>query len=250
MRAILLAAGVGSRIAPHIGNMPKSLVDVGGERLIVRTVEMLRRNHLEVTVITGFQHTLIEEALPPYEVDIVYNPFYKNTNSMGSLWFARDRIRGDEIMIANADVFYEQTLLDKAFACPYKNFLVRDTNRVDEGDYFFLTDNGRLLKYGKQLTREERDSEYVGFAFLRKDWVTRFRGRLNDMVEAGEYNLWWENVLYSFVDEGAHQVQTLDVAGEFWAEVDTVEDYNRILAYVAAKQAKASGDGTDAEAAR
>lgn len=240
MRAILLAAGVGSRIASHIGEMPKSLVDVGGEQLIVRTVEMLRRNHMEVTVVTGYKHTLIEDALAPYEVDIVYNPFYKQTNSMGSLWFARDRLRGDEIMIANADVFYEQTLLDKAFACPYKNFLVRDTNRADEGDYFFLTDEGRLLKYGKELTREERDSEYVGFAFLRRDWVTRFRNRLMDMVEAGEYNLWWENVLYSFVDEGEYPIQTLDVAGEFWAEVDTLPDYERILAYVAAKRERAA----------
>ncbi len=237
MRAILLAAGVGSRIASDIEQMPKSLVDVGGERLIVRTVKMLRANHMEVTVVTGYKHHLIEEALAPYEVDIVYNPFYKVTNSMGSLWFVRDRLRGDEIMIANADVFYEQSLLDKAFATKDKAFLVRDTNRVDEGDYFFLTDNGKLLKYGKQLTREERDSEYVGFAFLRKDWVTRFRARLGEMVEAGEYNLWWENVLYSFVDEGVHDVQTLDIAGEFWAEVDTLDDYNRILAYVDAKAA-------------
>lgn len=236
MRAILLAAGVGSRIASHIGDMPKSLVEVNGQHLIVRTVEMLRANHLEVTVVTGYKHELIEEALAPYEVDIVYNPFYKATNSMGSLWFARDRIYGDEIMIANADVFYEQSLLDKAFACRDKAFLVRDTNRVDEGDYFFLTENGRLLKYGKHLTREERDSEYVGFAFLRKDWITRFRHRLLAMVEAGDYNLWWENVLYSFVDEGEYPVQTLDIVGEFWAEVDTLEDYQRILAYVESKK--------------
>ena len=238
MRAILLAAGVGSRIAPDIEHKPKSLVDVGGERLIVRTVKMLRANHMEVTVVTGYKHTLIEEALAPYEVDVVYNPFYKVTNSMGSLWMARDRLRGDEIMIANADVFYEQSLLDKAFAAPQQAFLVRDTNRVDEGDYFFLTDNGRLLKYGKQLTRDERDSEYVGFAFLRHEWIKRFRDRLHDMVEAGDYNLWWENVLYSFVDDGEIPVETLDVAGEFWAEVDTLPDYNRILAYVAAKQAR------------
>ena len=66
--------------------------------------------------------------------------------------------------------------------------------------------------------------------------MTRFRNRLMDMVEAGDYNLWWENVLYSFVDEGEYTIQTLDVAGEFWAEVDTLPDYERILAYVAAKR--------------
>ena len=237
MRAILLAAGVGSRIAPHIGYIPKSLVDVGGERLIERTVKMLRANHMEVTVVTGFKHEMVEEALAPFEVDIIYNPFYAVTNSMGSVWMARHHLRGDEVMIANADTFYEQSLLDAAFANPEQAFLVRDTSRVDEGDYFFLTDNGRLLKYGKELTRDERDSEYVGVAFLRHEWIPRFRNRLADMVEGGNYNLWWENVLYSFVDDGEIPVPTMDIAGEFWSEVDTPSDYRRLLAYVESKAA-------------
>lgn len=239
MRAILLAAGVGSRIADDIHSLPKSLVDVGGEPLIVRTIKMLQRNHLEVTVITGYKHELLEKAIAPYEVDVVYNPFFRATNSMGSLWCARDRLMGSELLIANADVFYEQTLLDKAFECNEAAFLVNDTSRVEVGDYFFLTESGAIVRYGKELKLDERDSEYVGFAFLRGEWVSRFRRRLNEMVEGGRYDLWWENVLYSFVDDGSQKVNTLDVAGEFWAEVDTLSDYERILNYINEKSAEA-----------
>lgn len=232
MRAILLAAGVGSRIAGDIGDMPKSLVEVSGEPLIVRTVKMLRSLHMEVTVITGYKGFLIEEALAPFEIDIVYNPFYAVTNSMGSLWFARDSLKGSEVLIANADVFYEPTLLAMAFECPHDAFLMNDSTRVDEGDYFFLTEGDVLVKYGKELARTERDSEYVGLAFLRNDWVKRFRERLDAMVRNGEYGLWWENVLYSFIGEPSQQIHTLDVAGEFWAEVDTMSDYERIKDYL------------------
>ncbi len=233
MRAILLAAGVGSRIASEIGNMPKSLVEVNGEPLIVRTVKMLRRNHLEVSVITGFRHELIEEALRPYEVDIIYNPFYEVTNSMGSLWFARDRLVGSDILLANADVFYEQNLLDMLFSAEFDVLLANDSSRVDEGDYFFRTEDGYITQFGKELERHERDSEYVGMAILRNDWVRRFRKRLSDMVEHGEYGLWWENVLYSFVGEDEQNIRAMDVAGCFWAEVDTLADYERILAHIA-----------------
>ena len=68
MKAILLAAGVGSRISNDIGQMPKSMLDVNGQPLIVHTVELLQKNHIEVIVITGFKHRIIEETLNDYHV--------------------------------------------------------------------------------------------------------------------------------------------------------------------------------------
>lgn len=47
-----------------------------------------------------------------------------------------------------------------------------------------------------------------------------------DLVDNGEYNLWWENVLYTMTDK--HPVYVQNVDGKFWAEVDYIEDYERI----------------------
>ncbi len=231
MKAILLAAGIGSRIADDIGQMPKSMVDVGGRPLIVHTVELLQKNHIEVIIITGFKHRVIEEALKDYHVTVYYNPFFRVTNSIGSLWYARQEFYNtNDVMIANADVYYTQELLDKTFESQHHNFLLSDKTRADVGDYFFLSKNGVLQKYGKELTRGERDSEYVGIGVLKKDWVMKFHDRLCEMIENGEYNLWWENVLYSMV--GKEEIYTVDVDGIFWSEVDTIEDYKRVLEYV------------------
>ncbi len=230
MKAILLAAGVGSRISNDIGQMPKSMLDVNGQPLIVHTVELLQRNHIEVIVITGFKHRVIEDALKDHHVRIYYNPFFRVTNSIGSLWYARNEFfNTNELLIANADVYYTQELLDKVFASQYDNFLLADRTRADTGDYFFLSKDGVLQKYGKELKREERDSEYVGIGVLKKDWVLTFHDQLCNMIENGEYDLWWENVLYSLV--GRRPVYTVDVDGIFWSEVDTIEDYQRVLAY-------------------
>ena len=255
MKAILLAAGVGSRIAENIGNIPKSLMEVGDKPLIIHTVELLQKNGMDVVIITGFKHGMIEEALRERglmeehisedgkshaAVKVYYNPFYAVTNSIGSLWYARDEFGGKDIFIANADVFYTQELLDKVFAAKYDNFLLSDVSRADEGDYFFLTENNSLKKYGKKLTRDERNAEYVGIAVLRKEWVKRFRDRLCSMIEAGENDLWWEDVLYSFVDDKAIQsiaeqdkpvIHTVDVDGVFWSEIDTIEDYRRVVEF-------------------
>lgn len=230
MKAILLAAGVGTRIVKDIGPMPKSMLEVDGQPLIVHTVQLLQKNNMEVTVITGFQHRVIEEALKDLGVTIYYNPFYAVTNSIGSLWYAREELNTDEVFIANADVFYTQEMLDIVFGAKRSVFLLSDETRADQGDYFFLTSDGILEKYGKELTRAERNCEYVGMGVIKGEWVGRFRQRLCDLIESGSYNLWWENVLYSFV--GEQPIYTVDVNGCFWAEVDTIEDYQRVLDYI------------------
>lgn len=229
MKAILLAAGVGTRIINDINQQPKSMLDVGGVPLIVHTVELLQKNNIEVVVITGFKNEIIKKALEKYDVTFYYNPFYAATNSIGSLWFAREEFNTEEIFVANADVYYTQELLDIVLKAEQEVFLLSDESRADKGDYFFLTKNGILEKYGKELTREERNCEYVGIGVLKKEWVLLFKNRLCELIQSGNYNLWWENVLYSFV--GEKDIYTVDSEGCFWSEVDTIEDYQRVVEF-------------------
>lgn len=228
MKAILLAAGIGSRICNDIGQMPKSMLLINKQPLIVHTVELLKKNNIDVIIVTGYMHEMIEEAIKGLGVKVYYNPFFRVTNSMGSMWYARDElIAGEDIMIANADVYYTQELLNLVLSTEKDNFLLADKTRVNEGDYFFGSENGVLRRYGKQLLLEERDSEYVGISVLKNAWVDKFRTTLCRMVESGHYDLWWENVLYSLAEK--ENVYIVDVEGVFWSEVDTITDYQRVL---------------------
>ncbi len=227
MKAILLAAGVGTRIINDINQLPKSMVDVGGEPLIVHTVKLLKKNNIDVVVITGFKNEIIEKALDGYGVSFYYNPFYAVTNSIGSLWFAREEFNESEILVANADVYYTQDLLDIILNAKQDVFLLSDFSRADEGDYFFWTKDGLLEKFGKELSREERNCEYVGIGVIKNGWVNLFKDRLCEQIKSENYNLWWENVLYSYV--GERPVYTVDSEGCFWSEVDTIEDYRRVI---------------------
>ena len=53
--------------------------------------------------------------------------------------------------------------------------------------------------------------------------------KIETLIERQNHHLWWENVLYSFIDE--LEINVLDIEGLFWSEIDFIEDYNRILAY-------------------
>lgn len=234
MNAVLLAAGKGSRISKNIPNIPKSTLDVGGKPLIERTVGMMIEKGIRVTVVVGYEHIRIEELLKDYDVNIVYNPFFDVTNSIGSLWMARKYLTDDDVILANADVFWSETLLDYLLSKKQDAVMLADRSRVDEGDYFFATKNGKLVNYGKELKRDERDCEYVGIAKLSRQFVPTFVERLDEMVSNQQHDCWWENVLYSLAWK--QEINVADVEGRFWAEIDYIEDYYRILDYVKRKE--------------
>lgn len=234
MKAFLLAAGKGSRISKNIPNIPKCTLDVGGEPLIRRTVEMLLDNQIEVTVIVGYRYREIVRVLEGCPVHLVHNPFYDVTNSIGSLWMAENQglFSEEDTIIANGDVFWSQDILDfmKAKAPEGDIYMLGDSNRVLDGDYFFGTEEGILKRYGKELTLSERDCEYVGIAYLSAGFVPRFLNRLNEMIDEQCHGKWWEDAIYSL--SGEHPVPVKNIAGMFWAEVDFIEDYRRILDYI------------------
>ena len=232
MRAILLAAGRGTRISRMIEPIPKCTLPIKNVPLIRHTVEMLVEKGMDITVCVGYKKEQIYKALEGMKVDFVYNPFYDVTNIIASLWFAKQFLQG-ELLILNADVFFSPEILTLILNDSRDNVLAIDKTRIELGDYFFKTsDNGCLRKYGKELPLRERSGEYVGIAKLSSSFVPVFNQRLDKLIDMQQHDKWWENVIYSFTDNTENSIYTIDVNGLFWAEIDYFDDYERILNYL------------------
>lgn len=230
MKAILMAAGMGTRISQKT-NQPKSLLKVGETSIIRHTVEMLQTNNIDVSIILGFKSDLIINELSDLNVKFYINPFFRVTNSIASLWFAREELKDDEdIIFANADVYWEQDILDLLKNSTKDVIMLGDKTRVDVGDYFFKCKNDKIIDYGKDLDLTNRTCEYVGIAKISKEFMPEFIQNLDYLIKDEDYNLWWENILYSLSDR--KDIHVKDVEGKFWGEVDTIEDYDRILQHI------------------
>ncbi|MEW4285746.1 phosphocholine cytidylyltransferase family protein [Priestia koreensis] len=229
MKAILLAAGRGTRISRMIEEIPKCTLPIQGVPLIRRTVLMLIARNIEPIVCVGYCDKKIYEALRGLNVKYYYNPFYNVTNSIASLWFAKQELTND-VIIMNADVYFETHILDDIINTHKSCTLMVDTGRTVEGDYFLKLENGLIKKYGKDLPLEERSCEYVGIGKVRLEFLKEFKRRLEYLITHQQHQLWWENILYSLVEE--EKIETLDVKGCFWSEIDYFDDYERILAHV------------------
>ena len=198
--------------------------------MITRTVDMLISHGVDVAVVVGIGQAEVREALEGRDVRFVFNPFYRVTNSMASLWFAREFLDGDDIILANADVFWGEGMYSDLESDTNDVVMLGDESRVDVGDYFFRVEDGLIKGYGKELARDDRTTEYGGSARIAGHLVPEFRHRLEDLVAAERYDLWWENVLYGHIDETPVHVR--DMSDFFWAEIDYIDDYQRILDYI------------------
>lgn len=232
MKAMIFAAGKGTRISRHLSGEPKCTVMVAGEPLIHYTVRKLNEYGVtDITLVVGYHHDYIRKALADLSVNFVYNPFFEVSNSIGSAWFAKEALCGDDLLLMNGDVYMEDALIASLVSGKYAvPTLFSDETRKEEADYKFYYQNGKLLAYGKELTGDQITGEYIGVAIVNKDFLPTFRTRLEQMVDDGILTVWWENVLYTLSDDGA-DILVKDVNGKFWAEVDYIEDYQRIKSF-------------------
>lgn len=225
--AILMAAGRGTRISRDINDSCKCTLDIGGISLIRYTVEMLLERNIEVHIVVGYNKETIKNALVGLDVIFHENVFYSITNSMASLWMARSAIKGDKVILGNADVYWERNLLDILLQEARNNVMLCDSSRVESGDYLFKVENDRIVLSGKGNNCPGANCEYVGLAAISGEMIPLVVERLNQLIEWQNHNYWWEEVLYSMKFE--HTIWAQDISGSFWAEIDYLEDYKRIL---------------------
>ena len=221
-----MAAGIGSRLAEISHDQPKCLIKAGDETLIKRIVRLCKSRGLnDISIVTGYKSKRIEEEIGDH-VTYFENPFYAVTNSIASLWLAKEKL-DDDILLMNADLFFEPVVLDTILKQKQDIVMLSDSTRIETADYRFSFKDDRIVKYGKHLSHQETDGEYVGIVRINKSYIKVFTERLKDMVLSGKINDWWEDVLYSFIPEGK-PVNHYDIAGHFWTEIDYLSDYERL----------------------
>lgn len=234
MKAILLAAGKGTRISRMVKAIPKSILPINGVPLLRMTVEMLKKEGFSINICVGYKQNEIKKALQNLDVNYYYNPFFDVTNSIASLWFAKNELNTEEdILILNADVFFSKQILNKVLEAEEDVVMMVDKTRTMTGDYFFSTnDNGSIKAYGKDLPLQVRQCEYVGIAKIKNSFMPDFIKRLNVLINKQKHNMWWEDIIYSFTDNNEKEIFSKDVDGLFWSEIDYFDDYERILNYI------------------
>lgn len=243
MKAIIMVAGVGSRLKKQIKHLPKCLITFGGETILARNLRLLREFGIsEAVVVAGYRAELVKEEIEG-NATYILNPFFRVTNSLASFWFAQRQVDlYDDLLIINGDVIYEPAVLQKALEAQQSATMLIDTSVTSLADYRLQVRDECVVDQGKELSNEQTCGEYVGIVKLKRDFVPIYLSRVASLVEHEErYGMWWEEALFAIRDEYKIGVHVADVKGLFWAEADYIDDVNRIERWFATGDIRRTG---------
>ena len=112
MKAIILAAGRGSRLGNMSEAAPKCRVDLGGVPMIERQIATYRDAGItDITLVTGYKAEMLQFA----GVANAHNPAWSDTNMVGTLFCSEERF-GDDVIVSYGDIVYEKRVLEAVIA--------------------------------------------------------------------------------------------------------------------------------------
>ena len=112
MKALILAAGQGSRLSPLTDNKPKCMVEYNNKPILEYALDTLKDNGLDVKIVVGYKKEVIEEFVKDTDIDLFINPDYNVTNMVYSLFCAESELN-DDIIISYGDIIYSSEIIDK-----------------------------------------------------------------------------------------------------------------------------------------
>lgn len=224
MKAIILAAGLGSRLGAKSNGRPKALIKVGGKTLIEHQLEALASEGVgPVVVVVGHGADRVRDALGE-SVEYVENPRPSETNSLYSLWLAREWLEGD-VLLLNSDLLFHPHVL-KRLLTVRGSALAYDSLSMPgaEGTKVGLK-RGRVTDLGKDLPETGARGENLGLIKLDAQGAATLRQRAEAIIAAGDEKSWVTEAVRSILAEV--EMEGVNVAGLPWVEIDFPFDLDR-----------------------
>ena len=224
MTYIFLVAGKGTRLHPLTLNYPKTLYKLNeNETVIQRMVKLIKKHDpkAEIVVVTGFQHEIIEKSVDG--VIFINNPFYAVTNSIASLWFAREYLNRDNVTVINGDIVMSEELVrDVLCKKTDKTLVLYDSSIKKNGDYNVSVSDDHVIVMSKEL--DEYEGEYAGVTKFDAKTARDFIKVISEMVDTNQFDQWYENALVQMIFRDSFKLGYLDICDYQWTEIDAVND--------------------------
>ena len=225
MKALILAAGLGTRLAPITNDRPKSLVPVNGKPILMKQIENLHENGItDITIVSGYKADILEKAVHELypEIKIIESVDYATTNNMYSAYIARESIGENGFLMMNADVFYDSSVISALLKDKAENAIVTDIGTYIEESMKVVEVEGRLVKISKAITPEEALGASIDVYKFSVEGGKVFFAKCAEYIEGKkELKMWSEVALNDILSDVVFKACPLKGR---WLEIDNHDD--------------------------
>lgn len=231
MRALILAAGAGTRLRQLTQSRPKCLVPVGGRPFIDHQIDALHHVGVqEIVVVVGFEQQQIRNHLGSSATYVV-NEQWETTNSIYSFYQAAEWIDSDRLYLFNCDVLFDGRLLQRLEQTAGSVLAVDTVARREAGEMnVCIGADGLVTEVGKHLDPTATEAVSVQVARFDRAGSRMVRDELARLVKEDVRDAFPTSSYGPLIADGG--LRAVDAADLPWAEVDTVEDLEQAEAQV------------------
>ena len=196
MKAIILAAGLGTRLRPMTDNTPKALIKVKDKPLVEYQIEFLKEKGIdEIIVVVGYLHEQFDYLKEKYNVELVFNDKYAEYNNFYSLYLVKEKLADSYVIDADNYLFKNMFRVD-----------------IDRSTYFSVyredCENEWFLIYGDDYKVQDIivDSKagriLSGVSFWDKETAEKIVSFIDKAYESNEFmNLYWDNMVKDNIEK-------------------------------------------------
>lgn len=233
IKAIILAAGVGSRIRPLTDNCPKSLLKIGDHTILQMMVSNLQACGInDVIFVLGYLQDQIKDYVksnfPSLNAQFVTNERYEQTNTGYSLMLTEPFVKDCDFIKFDADVVFDQEILRKLIVSKVDNCLCidKDINLDAEEIKVIVDEQNKVLKASKEVAPQDAIGESIGIEKISKATGKLLFTELKLMMNDPENHQAYYEAAYERLIEKNVTFNTLDITGLKWTEIDTQADFS------------------------
>jgi len=233
MKAIILAAGIASRLRPLTNNSPKCLLEIGEKNLLQRTINALIANKInDIIIVTGYLHEMIEtfvtQHYPNLQVEFIHNEKYESTNNIYSLWLTKKSVLNTDILLLDSDILFDSEIIGCLLNSEYSTCLALNKHDLGEEEIKVITDShNRIEEISKTCSIQKAVGESIGIEKMSNDFVRTLFSELDIMIqEKLQVNIFYEAAFENVIKQGAN-MYAVDTTSFFSMELDTVEDFQQ-----------------------
>ena len=244
-KALIIAAGLGSRLKKHTQNLPKCMLDFGGKTLLQRQLEAYKDSGIEdISLIRGYKKDKIKyKGIKYFE-----NTDFRNNNILNSIFYAEKVINGN-IIISYSDILFDSSVVQRTLDSNHDISVVvdidwrgyyvgRKDHPISEAENVIFNSNNEVSKIGKiNKGNEEVHGEFIGMVKLSDYGTKIFKEHFHRLKKiywnkpfqrAKTFqNAYLTDFIQELVDIGIKVHCVIIESG--WKEIDTVEDYKKAI---------------------
>ena len=242
MKAIILAAGIGSRLYPITKSKPKCLVELFGKSIIEHQIDIFRKCGInEIIIVRGYLSEMINfDGIKYYD-----NPNYETTNMVETLFCAQDELN-DSVIVSYGDIIFEKKILESLISSNFDLSVIIDKNwkqlweqrfknPLDDAESLILDPNGLILELGQKVSSYEKIcGQYIGLMKFQGndlEFIRSFYQNAKEISKNGKNPLnpeisfeksYMTDFLNSLIKNGK-KIHSVEVHGG-WLELDSISD--------------------------